>query len=89
MESKRVTIVASEGSGDRDHVFILDTYLLKVPSEMVANNERFYLCPMQHVAGCDGAPWYYRQNIGQHKIQTMVKKLFQAAEIDRKYTNHA
>ena len=69
MESKCVTIVAS---GNRDHIFILDTYLSKGPPEMVANNERFYLRPLQHVAGYDGAPWYYRQNIGQHKIQTMV-----------------
>ena len=89
MESKCVTIVASEGGGNRDHVFILDTYLSKIPPEMVANNERFYLRPMQHVAGYEGASWYYRQNIGQHKIQTMVKKMFEAAEIDGKYTNHS
>ena len=54
MESKCVMIVASEGGGNRDHVFILDTYMSKVPSEMVANNKRFYLHPMQHGAGYEG-----------------------------------
>ena len=44
---------------------------------------------MQQVAGYDGAPWFYRQNIGQHKVQTMVENMFKAAEIDGKYTNHS
>lgn len=34
MESKCVTIVSLEGGGNCDHVFILDTYLSKIPPEM-------------------------------------------------------
>lgn len=89
LESKCVTIVATKEGGIRDHVFILDTYLSKIPTEMIEKNERFYLRPMQQVSGYDGAPWFYRQNIGQHKVQTMVKSMFKAAEIDGKHTNHS
>ena len=64
-------------------------YSFSTPTSMIEKNERFYLCPMQQVAGYDGAPWFYRQNIGQHKVQTMVKNMFKAAEIDGKYTNHS
>ena len=89
LESKCVTIVSSEEGSDRDHVFILDKYFSKVPAEMIENDERFYLRPMQQVAGYDGAQWFYRQNIGQNKVKTMVKTIFEAAEIQGKYTNYS
>ena len=60
LESKCVTIVATKEGGNRDHVFILDTYLYKIPINMIEKNERFYLRPMQQVAGYDSAPWIYR-----------------------------
>lgn len=58
LEFKCVTIIASEGGGNHDHVLILDTYLSKVPPEM-----KIYLRPMQQVSGYEGAQWFYRQNI--------------------------
>ena len=35
LESKCVTIVATNEGGNRNHIFILDTYLSKVPVEMI------------------------------------------------------
>ena len=60
-------------------------YLSHVPKEAIKKNERMYLHPSAKMK----SGWYTKKPLGLGKVQSMVKRMFVAANIEGKYTNHS
>ena len=68
LDHKVVTIVPNEAAKEKCPVFILDTYISKLPEE-AKKNDLFYCCAVQKVPS-DG-PWYTGAPCAQNILQNM------------------
>ena len=89
--NKVVPIYSNPSSGNRDHVFLLDNYLSKIP-QAARQLDIFYLRPVsldsELVTTTD--IWYGKQPVGRNTLQKMTKTIFEKAGIlDRHVTNHS
>ena len=64
LEHKSVTIVANPLVGERCHVFLLDTYIGKLPQRAI-ENDVFYCKPLSDVPTNITNPWYLAVPVGK------------------------
>ena len=88
LESKIVPIVADPEAGVRCHVYLLDLYISKLPSEAVMN-DLFYCHPLQPISDTDGTPWYCAVPVGRIMLNQMVSVMCEEAGISGKKTNQS
>ena len=70
VQNKTVPIIAVPESGNRCHVFILDTYLGKLSPEAI-ESDNFYVQP---IAKCDlSKSWFTAKPVGKNTLGKMVK----------------
>ena len=87
LEHKVVPIVADPEAGVRCHVYLLDLYISKLPSEAVMK-DLFYCRPLQLISDTDGTPWYCAVPVGRNMLNQMVSVMCEEAGISGKKTNH-
>lgn len=88
MQHKSVTIVANPVVGERCHVFLLDTYISKLPPAAVEKNI-FYCKPLSNVPTDPTNPWYLPVPVGRNLLGKMVQDMCYDAGIEGKKTNHS
>ena len=86
VKNKSVPIVAVPELGRRCHVFILDTYLQKLPPEAL-QRDNFYVhsVPVFNTS----KPWYTAKPIGKNTLASMVKEICVHGNIAGQKTNHS
>ena len=88
LEHKSVTIVANAVVGERCHVFLLDTYISKLPPAAV-EKDIFYCKPLSGVPTDPTNPWYLSVPVGRNLLGKMVQDMCSDAGIEGKKTNHS
>ena len=86
VKNKSVPIVAVPELGRRCHVFILDTYLQKLPPEAM-QRDNFYVHPVPVFNS--SKPWYTAKPIGKNTLASMVKEICAHGNIAGRKTNHS
>jgi len=86
VDNKSVSIFRNEEAGERCLVFLLDTYLKRLPQGAI-QKDLFYCRPLEHF-GKDGQ-WYCTQPRGKHYLNDIVKSIFCEANISGDFTNHS
>ena len=81
-----VTIVANKAAKEKCPVFILDTYISKLPEE-AKKNDLFYCRAIQN-APKDG-PWYTAVSIGRSFPRNMVHSICEEAGVTGRKSNHS
>ena len=88
LEHKSVTIVANPPVGERCHVFLLDTYIGKLPQRAI-ENDVFYCKPLSDVPTNITNPWYLAVPVGKNSLAKMVPDMCSDAGLVGKKTNHS
>ena len=86
VENKRIPIFRNENASGRCHVYILDTYISKLPEE-VTQNDFFYARPLMKPHPHE--PWYAAVPVGKNMLSTMLKNMCSEANIPGHKTNHS
>ena len=76
-------------SAERCHVHLLDLYIAKMPSSIVATAGTFYLRPLPQRPTNGQAPWFNSTPIGRNTLSTILKKMCIEAGIQGNKTNHS
>jgi hypothetical protein len=74
IKGKVVPIYASPDLGERYPVYILDTYLSKLPQKAI-EGDLFYLRPLTQVPGDPSSPWYASVPVGRDSLQNKFKNV--------------
>ncbi len=85
VENKVVPVFANPSAGQRCHVFLIDTYLSKLPPK-VREQDYFYARPLSKISR--DQPWYACSPLGENKLGSMVKDMFKEVGITGK-SNHS
>ena len=88
LEHKSVTIVANPVVGERCHVFLLDTYISKLPPAAI-EKDIFYCKPLSNIPTDPTNPWYLPVPVGRNLLGKMVQDMCSDAGIEGKKTNHS
>ena len=81
VQNKTVPIIAVPESGNRCHVFILDTYLGKLSPEAI-ERDTFYVQP---IANCDlSKSWFTVKPVGKNTLGKMVKEFVWMEKLQEK-----
>lgn len=83
---KVVSIVAT--GGRNCHVNILNFYLSKVPQHVRDSGGKFYLSPLPFTP-TGNRPWFYEDPLSFRKLQSLVKKMCEDADVQGNFTNHS
>ena len=86
LEHKVVPVIADPEAGVRCHVYLLDLYIGKLPSEAVMK-DLFYCRPLQKISELQ--PWYSAVPVGRNMLNQMVALMCENAGIAGKKTNHS
>ena len=87
LEHKTVPVMADPEAGVRCHVYLLDLYIRKLPSEAIMK-DLFYCRPLQKTSS-ELQPWYSAVPIGRNMLNQMVALMCETAGISGKKTNHS
>ena len=74
--------------GERCPVFILDTYLSRLPPK-ARENDLFYLRPLSEAPSDVSAPWYAAVPVGKDTLQNKLSNMCKKAGISDKKINHS
>ncbi len=86
--NKQVPIYANPIAGPRCHVYILDMYLQKLPSNAKIN-DIFYMRPLSFILPNNSSPWYHgKQRLGKNSIGRMVSQMCENAGLPKR-TDHS
>lgn len=88
LEHKSVTIVADPNAGTRCHVYLLNEYISKLPSEAVAK-DLFYCRPLQSVVSDSSKQWYSAVPMGRNTLDKIVSVMCKEAGIKGTKSNHS
>ena len=69
-------------------VYILDTYLSKLPPK-AHESDLFYLRPLSEAPSDASAPWYAAVPVGKDTLQNKLSNMCKQAGINGKKTNHS
>ena len=86
--NKTVPIYSTPSAGNRCHVFLLDTYISKLPTE-ATKLDIFYLRPLPVAPKNPIKPWFYSSPIGKNVLSSMLKTMCVDAGIEGHKTNHS
>ena len=88
VKNKVVPVHASPADGERCVVFLLDSYLKKLPP-IAFEKAILYWQPKNRVPDDPESPWYNCQPVGKHKLEGMVSAMFEEAGGQEHKTNHS
>ena len=88
LSHKSVTIVASDSSGDKCPVFILDMYISKLPAA-AREKDLFYCRPLAVTPKGIDDSWYVAMPVGKNVLSKMVAEMCSDAGIHGRKTNHS
>ena len=86
VKNKLVPIVAVPECGERCHVYVLDTYLAKLPPEAL-EKDNFYVQPVADFEARE--IWYTSRAIGKNTLGKMVKEICVDGNVSGRKTNHS
>ena len=86
IKNKFVPIVTVPELGRKCNVFILDTYLQKLPPEAM-QHDNFYVCSLPVFN--TSKPWYTAKPIGRNTLASMVKEICAHGNIAGRKMNHS
>ncbi|XP_011403268.1 PREDICTED: uncharacterized protein KIAA1958-like [Amphimedon queenslandica] len=82
LEHKAVPVMADPEAGVRCHVYLLDLYIRKLPSE--ANMKDLFYCRLLQKTSSELQPWYSAVPIGRNMLNQMVALMCETAGISGK-----
>ena len=88
IKGKVVPVYACPEVGERCPVFILDTYLSKLPPK-AHECDLFYLRPLSEAPTDASAPWYAAVPVGKDTLQSKLNNMCKQAGIGGNKTNHS
>ena len=88
LSHKSGTIVASDSSGDKCPVFILDMYISKLPAA-AREKDLFYCRPLAVTPKGIDDSWYVAMPVGKNVLSKMVAEMCSDAGIHGRKTNHS
>ena len=86
--NQHITIHANPVGGGSCHVFLLDRYLSKLPSQAFQNDD-FYLTPLSTTPADPITPWYSTIPVSRNHLQKMITDMCAEAGIPGQMTNHS
>ena len=83
LNNKVVTQYENPEAGSRDHVYSLDKYFAKLPSD-VWDKDNFYVRPLPSIPTDPQKPWFTSVPVGRNKLNSMVKEMCKSAGVEGK-----